>query len=225
MAAPCNRAGHYIFALWFLLLSSFFLLFSSCNLSRRRLDVYRTSKHGVALVRIQDAGLKRAARGSLKNTGCKNSPKSPSGHHRTTLSGYIFATKARIENRKKYLLSSNISSTCPHNMVNFGPGPLAAKICWRVWGTPANCNGFRVLTALLHGAVVWASAKLCDVEQRAPPIFGRTAVTLGAGPHFWFVFILCCCIFFLISEYVLFVVLDLVFPYQDKRLAWGTSPK
>jgi len=26
---------------------------------------------------------------------------SPSGHHRTTLSGYIFVTKARIDNRKK----------------------------------------------------------------------------------------------------------------------------
>jgi len=34
------------------------------------------------------------------------------------------------------LLNSNISSTCPHNMVNFGP--LAAEICWRVWGIPAN---------------------------------------------------------------------------------------
>jgi len=31
------------------------------------------------------------------NTGCKNSP---SRHHRTTLLGYIFATKARIDNRK-----------------------------------------------------------------------------------------------------------------------------
>jgi len=31
---------------------------------------------------------------------------------------YIFATKARIDSRKK-LLSSNIASTCPHNMVNF----------------------------------------------------------------------------------------------------------
>jgi len=28
---------------------------------------------------------------------------SPSGHYRTTLSGYIFATKARIDNRKKKL--------------------------------------------------------------------------------------------------------------------------
>jgi len=41
----------------------------------------------------------------------KNRQKSPSGHHRTTLSGYIFATKARVNNRKKNLLSSNIS---PH---------------------------------------------------------------------------------------------------------------
>ena len=40
--------GHYIFALWFHLL----LLFSSPNLSGRRLDVYHTSTHGVAFVRI-----------------------------------------------------------------------------------------------------------------------------------------------------------------------------
>ena len=40
--------------------SSFFLLFSSPNLSHRRLDVCHTSKHGVALVRIYDAGLKCA---------------------------------------------------------------------------------------------------------------------------------------------------------------------
>jgi len=29
--------------------------------------------------------------------------KSPSGHHPTTLSGYIFATKAHIDNRKKHV--------------------------------------------------------------------------------------------------------------------------
>jgi len=29
----------------------------------------------------------------------------------------------------------------------------------------------------------WASAKLCGVEQRAPPIFCRAAITLGIGPH------------------------------------------
>jgi len=31
----------------------------------------------------------------------KNAKNSPSEHHWTTLSGYIFATKARIDNRKK----------------------------------------------------------------------------------------------------------------------------
>jgi len=50
------------------------------------------------------------------------------------------------------LLSSNMSSTCPHNMVNFGL--LAAEIGLPVWGTPANFNGFRVLSALLHGSQV-----------------------------------------------------------------------
>jgi len=29
-------------------------------------------------------------------------------------------------------------------------GPLTAEIGWRVWGTPANFNGFRVLASLLH---------------------------------------------------------------------------
>ena len=39
----------------------FFFLFSSPILSRRRLDVYHTSTHDVALVRIKNAGLKCAA--------------------------------------------------------------------------------------------------------------------------------------------------------------------
>ena len=81
----------------------------------------------------------------------KSRQKSPSGHHPTTLSDYIFTNKACIDNRKK-LLSSNTSCTCPHNMVNFGP--LATKIVSLVWGTPANFNGFRVLAALLHGTLV-----------------------------------------------------------------------
>jgi len=33
-------------------------------------------------------------------------------------------------------------------------GPLTAEIGCRVWGTPANFNGFRVLAALLHGTLV-----------------------------------------------------------------------
>ena len=82
----------------------------------------------------------------------KSRQKSPSGHHRTTSTGYIFATKARVDNRKKNLLSSNTPFICPYNMVNLGP--LAAEILSLVWGTPANFNGFRVLAALLHGIPV-----------------------------------------------------------------------
>ena len=52
----------------------------------------------------------------------------------------------------KNLLNSSTSSTCPDNMVNFGL--LTVEICWRVWGTPANFNGFHVLAALLHGTLV-----------------------------------------------------------------------
>jgi len=48
MAALHSRCGHYIFALWFL--SLYFL--SSPDVSSRRLDVYDTSTHDVALVRI-----------------------------------------------------------------------------------------------------------------------------------------------------------------------------
>jgi len=80
------------------------------------------------------------------NTGCK---KSPSRHHHTNLSGHIFATKAGIDNWKKNLLSSNTSSTCPDNMVNFGP--LTAEIGSGVWGTLQISTGFASWHALLHG--------------------------------------------------------------------------
>jgi len=74
MAALWNRAGYYIFVLWFLL-SFFFRLFSS-PIHRRRLNVNHTSTHRVALVRIYDAGLKRAASDSLKiNAGRKSRQK------------------------------------------------------------------------------------------------------------------------------------------------------
>jgi len=143
-----NRAGHNIFALWFLSSSIFFFprLISAAaawisTILPQMLWPYAnlecTSEFKMCCTRL--AG----------NTGRK---KSPFWHHRTNLSGYIFATKAYIDNTGKNLLNSNTSSTCTDNIVNFGV--LTAEICWRVWGTPANCNGFRVLAALLHGTLV-----------------------------------------------------------------------
>ena len=53
---------------------------------------------------------------------------------------------------EKNVLNIDTSSTCLHNMVNFGL--LTAEIYWQVWGTPETFNGFRVLAALLHGTLV-----------------------------------------------------------------------
>jgi len=160
----------------------------------------------------------------------------------------IYSQPRHILTIRKRLLNSNISPIPAHNMVNFGQ--LTAEICWRVWGTPANMNGFRVLAALLHRRRltevnqtlhdIWPSPVLihyiyilrgsclitefCHIQnpicvqvlcspillallhgtravgvsetlrrrtrngitellQRAPPIFGWAAITLGIGPH------------------------------------------
>jgi len=60
--------------------------------------------------------------------------KSPFWHHRTTLSGCVFAAETSIDNQKK-LINIDISSTCPH-MVNVGL--LTAEIYWRVFGHPCK---------------------------------------------------------------------------------------
>ena len=90
-------------------------------------------------------------------------------------------------------------------MVNFGP--LAAEIVSLDWGTPAHFNGFGVLAALLHGILVVGVIKLCGVEQRAPPIFGRATITLGIGPHSSF--------FYLLSIYLLFFIPRLISAVAD----------
>jgi len=77
---------------------------------------------------------------------------------------------------EKNLLSSNISSTCPHNMVNYGP--LAAEIVSLVWGTPGNFKGFRVLAALLHGTLA------VGVSQTAALNRGRHLYSTGR-PSRW----------------------------------------
>ena len=150
MAALHSRCGHYIFVLWFLLLSSIFLsiFFSSPNLSHHRLDVYHASTHG--LVRIYDAGLKCAACGLLKIRDAKNRQNI---RHLCTIAQLWWTSQiTHISTIRKKLLNSNTSATCPYNMVNFSP--LAAAIGSGVWGTPANFNGFCVLVVLLHGTLV-----------------------------------------------------------------------
>jgi len=71
---------------------------------------------------------------------------SPSGHHRTTLSGYIFATKTRIDNLKK-IVKQQYHPHMPPQYDELRPIP-AAEIVSLVW------RWFCVFKALQHGTVV-----------------------------------------------------------------------
>jgi len=85
------------------------------------------------------------------NAGRKKSPKN---RRLGTIAQFCRAISSHLRHvstiRKK-LVKQHISSTCPHNMVNFSL--LSAEICWQVWDTP-NFNSFCVLAALLHGTPV-----------------------------------------------------------------------
>ena len=100
MAALWNRAGHYIFALWFLL--SFFLFFLAQSQPSQIgfLPYFHTQCGLSANLRCR---FEMCCMRLTENTRRKMSPKITMWHHRTNLSDYIFATEARIDNRKKFV--------------------------------------------------------------------------------------------------------------------------
>ena len=121
--------------------------------------------------------------------------KSPSGHHRTTLWGYIFATKARVDNRKKLLKQQYLLQMC----LQYGElGLLAAEIDPVVWGTPANFDGFRVLAALLHGSQVVSHTAALN-RGRHVCSAGRPSRWALIGPH-------SSCCYLLVSDVAIFVL-------------------
>jgi len=99
--------------------------------------------------------------------------KSPSAHHRTTFSGYIFATKVCIDNWKKNLFNSIIFSRCLHNMANFGP--LMTEIGFGSLGLPSK---FKWVS---HFGLVTAATLLI----RGQPNFARCLATSWAGT--WYI--------------------------------------
>jgi len=137
MAVLRSRFGHYIFALCFLLLSSFFL--SSPNLSRRKSDVCHTCTLHTWCGLSANLGCRSdmCCTRLAENTGCKNDAKI---RHLCTIIQLCQAISLQLRHTstigKKNFLNSNTSPTCPYNIVNFGP--LAAEISSGVWGTPAN---------------------------------------------------------------------------------------
>jgi len=120
MAALCNRAGHCIFALWFLL--SFYLFFFPRLISAVAGWMSTKLLHMVWPSANLECRSEMCCTRLTGNAGPKNRKNSPSGHHRTNLSG------ATPSQRRKKLLNSNVSPTSPHNVVNFGT--LAAETCW-----------------------------------------------------------------------------------------------
>jgi len=63
-------------------------------------------------------------------------------------------------------------------MVNFGP--LTAEIGLLVWGTPTILTGFASWRR--YCTVLWRQPNFTTLN-RAPPIFGRVAISWDIGPH------------------------------------------
>ena len=132
----------------FFLLSSFFLLFFLAYSQRSEIGCLPYFHTWCGLSANLECMTEMRCTLLAENTGCKNR------HFGTIaqLCGAISSELRHVSTIGKKLLNSNTSSTCLHNVVNFGL--LTAEICWRVWGTPSDFNCFRVLAALLHGTLV-----------------------------------------------------------------------
>jgi len=103
------------------------------------------------------------------NIGCKkNRQKSPSEHHHTTLSGYIFATKARIDNRKKLVKQQYLLHTFPQY------GELQPTNGWDLLVGLEHPNKFQRVSRL---GFVTASTSLNRGEQN----FARCLTVSWAG--------------------------------------------
>jgi len=80
------------------------------------------------------------------------------------------------------MLNSNISSTCPRNMVNFGL--LTAEICCRVWGTQQISTDF--WAALLHGSLVVGVSQTLLRWTEGATYIRQGSHHVGHWPTFYF---------------------------------------
>jgi len=186
MVALCNRADHYIFMLfmaalcnrgplYFCPVVSFFLLSSSSFFPR----LISAATDWMSTILLQVWNVLHAARCKCRTQ--KSRQKSPSGHHRTTLSGYIFATKAYVDNRKKLVKQQYLPCMSPQY------GELRPTSGWDPFVSLAHPMYFQRVSRLGSVTARHSSSGRqpnCGVEQRAPPIFGRAVITLGIGPYF-----------------------------------------
>ena len=110
----------------------------------------------------------------------KSRQKCPSGHHRTTLSGYIFATKARIDNRKKLVKQQYVLHMFSQSQYD------------ELWHT----SGWDRLTSLGHPCKFQLVSRFGSVTAQHLVVGvsqtlrrwteGATYIRQGIGPHFQF---------------------------------------
>ena len=186
MAALCSRCRHYIFVLFRLVLSFFPRLISAVA------DVYHTSTHGVALVRIWNAGwnVLRAARLKCSTQKiAKNSPKIRQkfaicrGHHRTNLSGCVFATNAHIDNQKKLVKQQCL----PHTSSQYGElRPTSGWVCWDLLASLGHPCKFQQVS---HFSSITARHSSSGHKPNFAALnrwryLDSAVIMLGIGPHF-----------------------------------------
>jgi len=170
MAALYNRADHYIFALWFLL--SFYLFFFPRLISAVGDWMSTILLHMVwpnCEFRMQVWNVLHAARWKCKT---QKSQKFAPGHHRTNLSGYM-SSQLRKKTVKQQCL--------PHMSSQYGERRRHTS-GWDQWVSRLGSVTAR------HSSS--GRQPNFGVEQRAPPIFGRAAITLSICPHSNFVMVL-----------------------------------
>jgi len=181
MASLWNMAGHYIFVLWFLLsvylLSSFFLAYFQPS-QTGCLPYFHT---WCGLCSNLGCRSETCCTRLAENTRCKKIAKnSASGHHHTTLSGSVFATKTCIDNQKKLVKQQYL----PLMSLQYGE-PTSGWDLLVSLGYPSKFQRVSrlVLAALLHGIVVVGVSQTLQHWTDGATLFGRVAITLGIGPH------------------------------------------
>jgi len=155
---PHSRCGHYILQLWFL---SFFFCFPRLF-----------SAVGEECLRHFHTWCGPSANLECRSEMCCHWKYSTQKLHEKSchlctiarLRPAISSQLMHVSTIGKTLLNSNISSTCPHNMVN--SQTQMSEISWWVWGTPANFNRFTPWLCYCTNIAQCRPNKLCTLFGR-----------------------------------------------------------
>jgi len=172
-SCSCFCFCSFFFFFFFFIFFFFFLAYSQRS-QIGCLPHFHTSYGLSATLEYRSEMCKRLA----GNTGRKNSP---SAHYRTTLSGYIFATNAFIDNRQKIVKQPYLRPTSSQ-YVELRPAndwDLLASL-----GHPSKFQrvsrlGFVTAPTSLNGG---QPNLINNTQQRALPIFSWAAITLDIRP-------------------------------------------